>query len=640
MSFGTSDKSPRPGLDTRLRNVAVALVLALCVLVTRLWYLQGICGAYYAARAEKQRLFPQRLNAPRGRIYGRNGVILADNRPAWDLVLVPAETRGVEREVCERLERLIRVDAEVLVEEIAKRKRQPFEQVIVKQDIPKSELVRTEEYSAALPGVFALVRPQRRYHYGRVGGQILGYINELRPRELERRKDRYVLGDWIGRAGLEKVHEDRLKGRDGQMVVTRYADARPQLRTYADGRPYIVDTFGRKLDEETRRIDAMPGEDIYVTLDIELQAFAEDVLGGKTGAIVVLEADTGAVLALASTPGYDPSVFVTFSHDRDRQVAEALARDKINRAFQERYPPASVFKVLMAVAALETPVSEGGITEDTTFYCPGHYDLPGHRKRCWRWKFGGHGTVDVVDALAYSCDVFFFNVGHRLGVDRIHDWARRLGFGEKTGIDLPGETPGVVPSKAWKEQHFRADPRWYVPETLDFSIGQGFLSTTPLQNAVMMAAVINGGRRLRPYLVEPMSPQEPAEPLVSPRTLELVRAGLRKCVNKDDPVPRGTGWYAKIPGMDVLGKTGTAQVAGKEHFTQYEREEDIPYALRDHALFVAGVLDREPRIVVSVVVEHGLHGGQVAGPLAREVIEYFYEKEPQDLTVAKREEAP
>jgi len=646
---GTTQKKRYEGADRRIRTVALALAFALAILGVRLWDLQVVHWYDYAERAERNRLHPQRLKAARGTIYGRDrSVVLADNRSACDLVIVPAECgpRAVA-DVCTRLEELIGIDGESLLGKVDESRKKPYEQILVKQDVSRNDLIRVEELAYALPGVSTVARPQRRYLHGAVAGQILGYLGHVSAEE--EKLEAYHPGDVIGRDGLEQMYESAMRGKDGQLVVTVYvSDRRPQLRTDAVGRPYIgMDKYGRRLDTEFRK-DPQPGGGVFTTLDIKLQRRCEESLEGRIGAITVLDADTGAVLALASWPTYDPSVFVT--HGRDRERIEALTAKPSpmrNRCFREHYPPGSVFKVLLASAALE----EGLITEHTSFYCPGFYQINGRGRKWHCWKRAGHGTVSIVDALAFSCDVFFWNVGLRLGVDKIHEWATRFGFGQESGLDLPGEVPGLMPSKAWREQQRKPmypdapwEWKWYPGNTLNLAIGQGEAATTPLQNAVMMAAIVNGGARVRPYVNLALSP-EVSEPLVSERTLALVRAGMRKCVDKDPPAPTGTGNAAKVDGMAILGKTGSAQVVSLKHHEQYESEEDIPEELRDQAWFVAGVLERQPRVAVCVLVEHGHHGSSAAAPVARDVITYFYAEcapqfTPDPLKLAQGEDAP
>ena len=297
---------------------------------------------------------------------------------------------------------------------------------------------------------------------------------------------------------------------------------------------------------------------------------------------------------------------------------------------------------MLAAAALE----EGVIEPDSTFYCPGKFRLTAGGRAWHCWKRGGHGTVTVVEALAFSCDVFFYNVGLRLaqkdpalGPDKIAEWGHRMGLGVITGIDLPGEVEGLIPDRAWKKL-LNADKdiweqRWYDGETVNISIGQGSVATTPLQNAVMMACIVNGGYRVQPHLNADFAPPR-SERFLSDDTVATILKGMRLCVEKGPPAPSGTGHAADIPGMFIIGKTGSAQIMSLEHHEKYATEEDIPKKFRDHAWFVAGVLDRQPRIALCVLVEHGHHGSSAAAPLAKKAIQYFYghEETPQDALVA------
>lgn len=651
----TTQKKRYDGFDSRMRLLAFGLLVALGILTARLWHFQVVQGAKYADVAEQQRLMNERLQSPRGVIYGRDeSIVLADNRAANDLVLTPALCRDAGQ-VVDQLDELIAIDAEKLRQDIATAERHntPYEQIIVKRDITRTELKQVEEMSFALQGVYTVARPQRRYYYNETAGQIIGWMNEIDRDEWLALRPRYHMGDMIGRSGLEMMYEEVLKGDDGAMIVSRYNGSVPQLKTDARGIPYVeMDSKGRSLEVE-KRIEPVAGGSIYTTLDVGLQQMSEQLLKGVVGAIVILDADTGEILTMASSPGYDPSVFVTNSPNRIRLVQAALDKETkptVSRAYQFQYPPGSVFKVLLAIAALE----EGVITENTTYGCSGLFHLPGVNRpwRCWRLKYGGHGGVNVVDALAYSCDVFFYNVGRDLGPEKIKEWSSRLGLGVKTGIDLPQEVTGLIPDPEWKRQQQLAagkteswDLKWYPGETVNMSIGQGAVATTPLQNAVLMAAVLNGGRCVTPHLNLELGPRV-TEPFISEKTLQIVQAGMRKCVERDRPAPTGTGKEAKIEGLDVLGKTGTAQVAGLQHVKHYDNEDDIPYELRDHALFVAGVTDRLPRLAVSIIIEHGLHGSSAAAPVAKELFEYFYQdrgpgplytNSPKPVSIAKRE---
>jgi len=651
-----SEKEPNryDGVKMRVQWIALALAVAMAVLCFRFWQLQIVNMHEYAVQARDNQVWEKRLPSDRGLIYGRGGVVLADNRASADIVFVPGECPEDQLEtVIERLEELVNVPAEAIRGRIEATKGAPFTQVFIKRDVAKADRVRVEERTAQLPGVLVVVHPQRRYLYGETGGQILGYLGEIN-RELESwRELGYRMGDVVGKSGIERVYQHELRGRDGFAVVTKYATGRPQVRTDRLGVPVISprDSQGHVLREEAERSNPVSGQDVYLTLDIELQKKCEDLLAGEVGSIVVLEADTGAVLALASNPTYDPNVFVTRDPNCERaetldncERLNLLRADEPNpmfaRAFRETYPPGSVFKVLLALAALE----EGIITEDSSHFCPGHFRIDGKGRKWHCWRRVGHGHVAVREALAFSCDVFFYNVGLKLGVDKIVEWSHRLGLGIKTGIDLPGEIPALIPSREWKAKLFKHKPvweqNWYPGDTVNLSIGQGSAGTTPLQNAVMMAAAINGGYRVRPYLNVELGPELHGEPL-SQEAIRLVQEGMQICVEKRDHPPTGTGKQAYSEGFTIIGKTGSAQVVNLKHHEQFENEEDIPYEMREHAWFVAGVLDREPRIAMCILIEHGHHGSSAAAPLAKEVVEFFYrnDQQPEVLAMADEEAA-
>ncbi|MFO7774905.1 MAG: penicillin-binding protein 2 [Candidatus Hydrogenedentota bacterium] len=638
------EKKRYPDFSKRVRLLGVALFIALCVLAGRLWQLQIIEGEHYSRQAESNRLRPQVLEAPRGMIYGRDSsIVLADNRAATDLMFISAEAEDPEA-VAERLAELIDIDPKAFLEKVEEHQRQPYTQIPVKRDISRTALTRVEEHSYALPGVFTVVRPQRRYLYGSTAGQLLGYLGEIGPEELEESQPAYKMGDRIGRAGVERYYEDRLHGTDGQLLMNVYASGVPQVRTDAYGRPYIeTDSFGRRLRQETQ-YPPESGEALHLTLDIKLQAFAEGLLEGEQGAIVVLNAETGEVLAMASQPTYDPSVFVRHGEDEARKEALSDPDEPMkNRGYQDTYPPGSIFKTAMAAAALE----EGVLDRETQYFCPGHFQINNRGRRWHCWRRSGHGHVRLDEALALSCDVYFYNLGLELGVDRIHEWMTRFGLGKSTGIDLPREHTGLMPSREWKREtrqpHYPNEPwewNWYDGNTLNLSIGQGASTVTPLQAAVMTAAFVNGGRRVYPFINQEHGPARVSEPFLQAETVEAVWNGMRMCVEKED-YPSGTGNRAKVDGVAIGGKTGTSQNVGLNHLEQYgDNVEDIPYEMRHHAWFVAGVPDEDPPIALSVLVEHGHSGSRAAAPLAREIIDYFYTyRAPSESLLAAKGEA-
>ncbi len=632
---GKKEKERYEGVEKRVGLVGVALVLAMACLGTHFWYLQVLSLAEFSKMAEDNRVWQKRLEADRGLIYARNGEVLADNRASADVVMVPAECpEELLDSVCERLKRWIEVDIEELKKKIKAQEKRPFTQILVKRDVTKADRVRIEENLHALPGITIIVHPQRRYLFARTAGQLLGYLGEINREELDRLSEQgYFMGDLIGKDGLERFYEDLLHGSDGYMLVTKYASGQPQLRTDKAGLPVIArrDSIGHLLDIEAPPVLPLSGESLYLTLDIGLQQKCEEILVGERGSIIVLDADTGAVLAMASEPGYDPGVFVNRGADEERKelLSGSIPNRMTHRGYREVYPPGSVFKVMLAAAALEAKV----IDANTRFYCNGSYMIDG-RGRAWNcWNHYGHGGMNVVEALAYSCDVFFYNVGRRLEAERIVAYANKMGLGVSTGIDVPGEQTGLVPGPEWKAMLNADKPeweqRWYPGETVNLSIGQGSCTTTPLQNAVMMACIINGGYRVRPFLNRNRQMLR-SEKIFSDETLEIVIKGLRMCVEKGRPGPTGTGRSAQVEGVEVIGKTGTAQVTSLANIKGYARVQDIPYEKRHHAWFVAGVLDRSPKIAIAVLIEHGHAGGTVAAPIAAEVIKYFYQGQPTE----------
>ncbi|MDP7639915.1 MAG: penicillin-binding transpeptidase domain-containing protein, partial [Candidatus Hydrogenedentes bacterium] len=557
---------------------------------------------------------------------------------AKDIMFVPAQC-DIELEVVAlRLQSLLGLQEAVFLDRVRSpvNKGQPYKLIPVKKDVPRSTLARVEEHAHFLPGVITVVRPQRRYLYGKTGGQILGYVNEIDKETLSKNRDRYKLFDLVGRTGLEGKYESLLHGRDGKMLVTQYAAGLPQVRTDAYGMLKVeYDSVGHELVVLDDVVQPTGGGSLYTTLDIGLQAKAEKLLRGEEGAIVVLNAANGEVLALASAPGYDPSAFVTAGmNDERREILNGRPNRMQNRTFQEQYAPGSIFKIAVALAALE----EGVIDENSTRFCSGRYRWASGAPGPHCWKRAGHGHLGLVDALAFSCDVFFYNVGLDLGVDRIHEWTTRFGLGAKTGLDLPGEVTGLMPSREARVAVLKIElpdepwnQKWFPGNTINLSIGQGMATVTPLQGAMLMALITNGGHRIRPHLNRGLTP-EVSELALRPEHIALVREGLVKCVEKGPPAPTGTGITAQIDGLTVLGKTGTAQVASLKARDPYtDADRPVPRGLLHHAWFVAGVPDLDPPIAVCVLIEHGESGGAASGPRAKAMIEYFY---------AGRESAP
>jgi penicillin-binding protein 2 len=437
------------------------------------------------------------------------------------------------------------------------------------------------------------VGQRRFYRLGAQGAHLLGYLGEVRAAELERPESPYRSGDWVGRRGIELAYDRKLRGSDGERVVV------------VDSRGLPIREFGRQLGR--------PGEPLQLTLDADLQQEAEHALEGQVGAVVALDPRDGAVRALVSAPAYDPNLFTRRLAAADwRALVENPLHPMQNRALSSAYSPGSVFKIVMATAGL----AEGLITPSHTQSCGGAANYYGRRFHCW--KKGGHGTLDLEGALAHSCDVYFYALGQRLGIDRIAKYARLYQLGTKTGIALEGERSGLVPDEAWS-QAVRKHP-WYAGETISVSIGQGALLTTPIQVATMIAAVANGGRLVTPYLVagQPL----PGRPIALPKAvlddvLPPIRRGLFRVVNE----PGGTAYSARLPNVHVAGKTGTTQVVSQ---VAYADSSQAPWEQRNHAWFASYAPAERPELVVVVFVEHGGMGSRVAAPIAKAVHERYF----------------
>jgi penicillin-binding protein 2 len=617
----------------RAKRVGLVMVVFLAIVVVRLVHLQIIMGDPYRRLSDNNRFRPQRLDAPRGLIHDRNGEVLVDNRRAFALSAIPREVEDLD-ETVGRLDELVVIDSDETVSRIGEFRRSSVNMamhVSLKEDIPFREVALVEEAMTDLPGILIESKFVRRYVLGDFAATVLGYVGKIDKRQLESRKDSgYTQESLIGKAGVERACEESLRGVDGGLLVEVHSLGKPQLETYfREGRreQSWVDSLGRKLRTLPPR-DPVPGHNVYLTIDRRIQQLCEERLVDVSGTVVVMDVDTGELLALASKPSYDPNVFVgTGNASRRREVLDDPQYPLISRAFQANYAPGSTVKPIIAIAALE----EGLITPEREFSCYGSYDM-GRRFRCWNRN--GHGAVSVVDAIAYSCDVFFYQVGELLGPELIAKYCRMFGLGGSTAFVLAGEKSGFVPTVAWKRRRYGEG--WYRGDTANFSIGQGWMQATPLQIARAYAALVNGGRLLEPRLIDRVLEDGEmvsrsrtlvqSEVDVRRETLDVVTAGLRKAVEKDT-FPTGTGHLARVEGVDVIGKTGTAQVVAQKRSDTEKDLEDIRYKFRDHAWFVAVVTDKEPRVAVSVLVEHGGHGGDVAAPIAADVVRGIYQGE-------------
>jgi penicillin-binding protein 2 len=605
--FGSREKNrPIPKLEPRISALAVLIAVVLVLAATRLYYLQVIKHHELSELADRNRIRIQRLPALRGLVYDDRHQPLVDTRPSFDAVMVPEDTQNLSATI-EKLEKVLNHDhiADKL-EDAEDQGRPEFEPVTVDERLEWPQVVALETHQLELPGVSLQVNPRRHYIYDSLAAHLLGYVGEVTVRDLNRLPD-YRMGDEIGKFGLERSLEGTLRGDSG-------------------GQEIEVDSVGRRL-RLLREIPEKPGNSVVMTLDLDLQRAAEQAIGNRAGALVAIDPNTGYILAMASFPAFDPNLFAGgITGANWRALALDPSHPLENRAIQGAYPPGSTFKIVDSIAGLE----DRTLTTDTNYYCPGGIYFGGREYRCWRKQ--GHGTISIHRAIVESCDVFFYEVGQHLGVDRIAAWAHALGFGKKTGIGLDNERSGTIPSSEWKERHFHE--RWYPAETLSVAIGQGYVTVTPLQLAQLAAEVANGGTLYKPQFVREIDaldgsvvksfpPIVESQVRIDPSVLEEVREGMAGVVNQPD----GTAHGAKLDNVIVAGKTGTAQVV-KEGQGVRLKETALPEKYRDHGWFMAFAPLDHPKIAIACIIEHSGHGGSSAGPVVKAVMEKYFEMNP------------
>lgn len=597
-------------------DVATAVVIVfIAVLVARLWFLQIKKGDEYVKLAENNRIRIQQIQAPRGNILDRHGRVIITNRPYFNLLWTKEDAPNPD-EVIKQLAQILNEDISALLDRVREAADQPrYMPILIKEDIDWKTLVYIENHHFDLPGVRIDAVPSRDYLYANMASHMIGYIGQISKKEMELPEyAEYRGGDPVGKMGIEKLFEKDLHGEKGH----RYLE---------------VDVLGFE-QQELQHQDPLPGNDLQLTIDIDLQQTAEKALEGFGGAVVVMEVHTGKLLALASSPPLQLAEFIggISSKNWQKHLNDPL-RPLIDKTIQGQYPPGSTYKLITALGGLTEKI----ITPDTVFYCNGGLHVYNRRYGCW--KNSGHGAVSLNRAIAESCDVYFYQVGMKLGVDRLAAYAQSLGLGQTTGIVLEHEKPGLVPTSAWKKE--KKKERWQDGETLSVAIGQGFNLATPLQICRMTAAVVNGGKLYRPLLLETIKnpdgttlkdvePELLGEVLGTKSSLALIMQGMISTVNDR----HGTGGSAKLDKILVGGKTGTAQVVRMAKFKSMT-EDAMPRKYRDHAWFTCFAPADKPEIAVTVLVEHGGHGGSAAGPIAKKVLEEYFKE-----IIAAEEEAP
>jgi len=593
-------------LKKRLLGAAVVVLFFFAVIILRLWSLQITNGKEYEIRAYSNRVRVQEVIAPRGHILDRKGREIVTNRPSFNVVLIQEDSHDVA-DVLKRLAPVLGEDVSQLWKKIRDAAGTPkYLPIRLKEDIDWKTLAYLENHNQEFSGIRTEVQPVRVYPYGDLSANILGYLGSISKKELAK-VDRtiYSGGDLIGKRGLEKLREADLRGEKG--------------KSYSE-------VNARGFEQQLlKSVEPLPGNEITLTLDIDLQQIAESYMevGEKAGAVVAMEVNTGRLLAAVSAPSIHIRDFVGgISYKNWQALLDNPRHPLINKVVQGAYPPGSTYKMVTALAGL----ARGAITEDTVLYCPGFYRFGNRTYRCW--KHGGHGPVNLRKAITESCDVFFYQVGQRVGVDALAEYAHKLGLGQKTGVEMEHEKSGLIPTREWKRKN--RNKKWQEGETLSVAIGQGFDLVTPLQMCVMTATLANGGKVYRPQLVEKVvDPEGHVIERFEPKILSeakgldhyfrLIRGGMEQVVQGK----RGTARRVAIKGLKIAGKTGTAQVVKIAQY-RHLKDDDIPYKYRDHAWFTCYAPADNPEIAVTVLVEHGLHGGSGAGPIARAIMkEYF-----------------
>ncbi|HKL83788.1 MAG TPA: penicillin-binding protein 2 [Desulfobacter sp.] len=616
---GLNKNSDSDWIKHRYIGAGLCIVFIFGVLFLRLFYLQMIHGEEYRRLSTTNCVRLKSIKSSRGLIYDRNHNLLVDNRPAFDLVIVLEDAKPL-KQTLERLAEMTGDSYEDLMATIKKAGRAAFyKPLVLKRDITRDLLAVIEAHQFDLPGIHIDVEPTRNYIHKKTAAHLIGYLGEINKAELASGKFPNVRsGDSIGRYGVEKSFEADLQGKRG-------------------GHQVEVDVNGRVI-KILKTVEPVSGKDLVLTMDLSLQQKAEGLLGENDGAVVALDPSNGDVLVMASSPSFDQNDFIGgISTEKWQALRDDPGRPMNNKAIQAEYPPASTYKTITALAGLE----ENVIDRNATFFCPGFYRFGNRRYHCWNRY--GHGHLSVVDAIAQSCDVFFYQTGEKIGVDALARYAHGSGLGRLTGIRLAHERPGLIPTSAWKKKRFKE--RWQAGETLSISIGQGFNLVTPLQMAVFISAVGNNGTLYRPRLVKSVQDAKgqvirEIEPDItgglpaSQKNLAIVRQGLLEVVHGN----RGTARRIRLPGIQIAGKTGTAQVFSRKAGEKFDNKK-LRRTLQDHAWFVCYAPAQNPRIAIAVIIEHGEHGSSAAAPVAKELIHAYFGDPEVPTAVVKQDQA-
>ncbi|MCX5734886.1 MAG: penicillin-binding protein 2 [candidate division NC10 bacterium] len=582
---------PVQALPIRLRRAMVCVGIGCLILLLRLWYLQILEGDRYFTLSTNNRLRLRVVEAPRGFILDRNGEAMVENRPTFDLYATPEDvTNPVEATGV--LAGILQIPASEIEARLAEGRTRSYQPLLLRKDLDEAMMVAVEERRIDLPGINLRIRPVRAYPSGGTAANLLGYVSEVNQSQLQREEYRnFRPGENLGQSGVERRFDAFIRGVDG-------------------GEQIEVDARGRAL-RLVNRDEPSSGSNVFLTIDRKIQEAAEAAFIGKKGTVVAMNPTTGEILAMVSRPSFDPNLFAQrLSGEEWRRIATDTSHPLQNRAFQAQYPPGSIFKLMVAIAGLES----GALIPETRFNCPGQFYLG--NVKFDDWKKGGHGTLDLPGAIVNSCNVYFYQAGLRVGIDEIVRVSRAFGLGEPPGLGLGDEAKGNLPNP---QPRRRGQPNWTAGNTVIASIGQGMVVTSPMQILAMVSAIANGGTIYRPFVVkkivslsgdvlEEYEPEAMRQVNVKQETLAFIRQAMLGVVNE------GTGQRAKVPGLPIGGKSGTAQVVKKG---EEKRQAD----LKDHAWFASFAPVDNPQLAVVVLVENGGFGGQMAAPVAKAVYE-------------------
>ncbi len=579
----------------RLAAASYVIVGMIGLLLLGFWKLQVIDSDKYGQMAERNRVRSIPIIAPRGRMLDRDGRVLVDNYPSFSVLLLRDDPNEVDKNLAAIADGL-GLSLDDVKDQLENTKNLPkFQPIVIKPEATPADVAFIESHRADIPILEMLMVQRRRYLPGGFMAHATGYVGEVSEAQIEDKDNKGKLrpGDVAGKSGLERQYNDLLVGTDGMRRV-------------------IVNSVGKEMGHLSQQ-EAIPGKQIQLTIDYDLQQVAEQDLAGKRGAVIVLDPRTGEVLAFASRPSPDPNDFaVRVSKEEWQRLNEDPDHPLMNRVTQAQLAPGSVFKIVMATAMLESKTPP----QSFTAFCPGYANFYGRMFKCHIYGKGGHGVVNLHSAIIHSCDVFFYNIGMRMGIDTISKYAKMFGLGAKTGIDLPSEEPGLVPSEDWVQRVFHH--KWYAGSTISVAIGQGAVTTTPLQLAYAIGGIASGGDFKQPHLLKDAPNVGEMHVPLSEDTVEQVTQGMYGVVNEG-----GTAGMVKLEGIEFCGKTGSAQVMSN---TQRDKLGKAASKGKDNAWFVGFAPRRDPEIVVSVLVEGGEHGNLAAAPIARDIVKAYYDK--------------